>query len=132
MTSPVLVMTRDQPELTSSVWDKIEMSREERSMTVRGLWDDILQDRDCRSPHQAFIRFRAEGQDHWREVEVDTLTDSFTKTVQLAEYCLDYHVQLRIVGFPGSHDLTSDEATLSSKVLENYVMYGEMNSIWRR
>ena len=110
--------------------DKIEMIREERSMTVRGRWDDILQDRDCRSPRQAFIGLRAEGEDDWREVEVDTLTDSFTKTVQLAENCLDYHLQLRIVGFPGSHNLTSDHVTMSSKVLENHIKCGEMKSVF--
>ena len=116
------MMTRDQPEFVDGAAAKIEIVRdteEGRGVTVSGHWDEILQDKDCRTPLQAFIIFKPDGQDHWQEEELDVEKETFIKSLDLPEYCKDYHFRLRVVGYPGTEPITMDiDTQLSSNEVE--------------
>ena len=110
------VITREQPQFTAEALNKVEVSgdsSEPRSVTVRGHWDDILIDRDCKTPGQAFLMFKAEDSEDWSEEELDILDDNFTKKVELAEYCKGHHFKLRVVGYPSSSDVMTDTKLFS-------------------
>ena len=113
--SPVVMMTRDQPEFTEDVLRQIKLRRARTAggaeVTVSGLWSDLLADGACRTPHQAVLRFRPQAGDDevgWEEQELDLSTVSLTARIQLEEFCLRHHFQLAVVGFPGTEPRTID------------------------
>ena len=110
--SPVVVMTRGQPELTGDVLSQVEVVRRGPEVTVTALWSDLLLDGACRAPQRAFIRFRPETEDDWEEEELSLNTDRLNATIQLSEYCLPHHFQLVVVGFPGTEPVTLDMTEL--------------------
>ena len=116
--SPVMMMTRAQPEFTEDVLSKIELRRASTGggaeVTVTALWSDLLVDGACRAPQQASIRFRPEAEADWEEQECEVNTESLTARIQLSEYCLHHHFQLAVVGFPGTEPRTIDLTSLLS------------------
>ena len=116
--SPVLVMTRGQPEFTADLLSQIELIRAKTGagteVTVGGLWSDLLLDGACRAPQEVVIRSRPETSDDWEEQGCDLSTESLNASIQLDEFCLPHHLQLAVVGFPGTEPRTIDLTSLLS------------------
>ena len=114
--SPVMVMTRGQPELTGDVLSQVEVVRRGPEVTVTALWSDLLLDGACRAPQRAFIRFRPETEDQWETQELSLKSERINATIQLSEFCLPHHFQLTVVGFAGTEPISIDLTELVSEV----------------
>eukprot|EP00092_Neocalanus_flemingeri_P029036 GFUD01031522.1.p1 GENE.GFUD01031522.1~~GFUD01031522.1.p1 ORF type:complete len:2660 (+),score=730.01 GFUD01031522.1:322-8301(+) len=122
---------KDQPELTEDaasnvhiVYGSVSVSRKRdvtyvTSVEVKGTFDDILDDKDCKSIQHAFILYKTEEDEEWKKEELDPTSDTFEHDLYLPDYCKKYQFKLHFEGFPGTIPITLElETTIGPANIE--------------
>ena len=122
---------KEQPEVTNDAASNVDIVyttlgvSEERviidvtSVVVKGDFDELLVDKDCKSIERAFILFKTEDKKEWSKQELDTTQDSFVQTLYLPDYCKKYLFQLNFEGFPGTESISLElETTIGPAHIE--------------
>ena len=104
-------MSRQQPEFTIDAMENVEIMRDINDLgivTVSGNLNDILVDKDCKTPKDAYILFKHDNDEEWMSEKIDVTKDSFENHLNLSEYCLEYKFQMEISGYPGTDPILAD------------------------
>ena len=115
-------MTREQPEFSEDVMDKIEFvsdDEETDTLTVTGDLEEILSDVSCKTPESATLLFKISSQTEWQRkpLVIDQENGLIEGSFQLYKTCSDYSFQLEIRGHMGTDPIRTyidvDTETLS-------------------
>ena len=108
---------KEQPELTADaasnihiMYGSISVSRKRditdvTSGVVKGDFDQVLVDKECKSVQKAFVLFKTEDKEEWSKKQLDTTEDSFEQDLNLPDYCKKYMFKLIFYGFPGTESI---------------------------
>ena len=107
-------MAKKQPELAEDaansvhiVYGTLSVSRKREitdvtRVVVKGGFDDLLIDRECKSIKKSFILYKTEDKEEWHKKEIEINDPNFEEEIFLPDYCKMYSFKLLFEGYPGS------------------------------
>ena len=107
-----------QPELTDdaasnvhTMYGAVAEAKDVTRVVVKGHFDELLVDKDCKRVRKAFVMFKTDDKNEWSRKELDTNRESFQEDLYLPDFCKKYKFQLIFDGFPGTESINLELET---------------------